>query len=92
MAVKRNLKLWMSNVLLKALPKVAIGDLPGGIWKRMHLTVEITCFPRVTASCCFTELFFPIILLLLLLFQKRGILFSGGGNCVAVHALGISLR
>lgn len=59
-AVKRNLKLWMSNVLLKALPKVVIGDSPGGIWKRMHPTMEITCFPPVTASCCFTELFFQL--------------------------------
>lgn len=35
---------------------VEIGNQPRAIWGRVHLTLEVVCFPQVAASCYLTEL------------------------------------
>jgi len=90
MAFKRNLKLWRSNV-----PQAFGGSFQQR--QKTHLGKDAPnlgshLFPLDNCKLLLYRVVFPITLLLCWLFQNRGVSFSGGGDCVAVHTLGISLR
>lgn len=68
---------------------VETGDSPGGKWGNNAHNLGNHLFSSRSCKLLLYRVVFPIILLS---FLKRGISFSGGGDCAAVQALGISLK